>query len=164
MLLDLDDNLKLADFSGSSIEGSDCRALVIYDLRCRLSNVDDPDQASDLFALGCAIYEMATGHLPYHDLPSKEVQRRFFRRKFPSLDDLKRDAPLIADAIDGCWHVKTSDGFKNAEEVIEVLAREIRYTTSKNKVWHESQTEEEITSRSKNVTKRAREGVIATVR
>ncbi|KAK8102507.1 hypothetical protein PG984_015653 [Apiospora sp. TS-2023a] len=142
MLLDRRDNLKLADFSGSSIEDSDCQALVIYDVRCRLSNVDKPDRASDLFALGCAMYEMATGHLPYHDLPSRQVQRHFFRQEFPSLDELWSDAPRIAEAIDRCWRVRKPRGLKSAEEVVEVLAKEIRYTES-NKVRDECQAEEQ---------------------
>ncbi|KAK7917398.1 hypothetical protein PG985_011006 [Apiospora marii] len=153
MLLDRRDNLKLADFSGSCIEGSDFRALVIYDVRCRLSNVDEPDRASDLFALGCAMYEMATGHLPYHDLPSKHVQRNFFRKEFPSLDELKREAPCIAEAIDRCWHVRKPRGFKSAEEVVEVLAKEIRYTEKKTKVRHECQTEEQDSGQRKGAAK-----------
>ncbi|KAK8073488.1 hypothetical protein PG994_004387 [Apiospora phragmitis] len=129
MLLDRHGNLKLADFSGSSIENT-YRALVTYDLRSRLSNFGEPDKASDLFALGCAIYEMATGHLPYHYLPSKQVQQKLFRKVFPSLEHLERRAPEIAEAIRGCWNVKAQDGFKCAEDVVRVL--DIRYNTTQH--------------------------------
>lgn len=128
MLLDKSDNLKLADFSGSSIENTGQRALVTYDLRSRLYNRSEPDKASDLFALGSAIYEMTTGHLPYPNLSSKQVQQKLLRKDFPSLKELKHRAPEIAKAIHGCWNVKAPGGFKSAEDVVQVL--EICYGTT----------------------------------
>ncbi|KAK7947032.1 uncharacterized protein PG986_011353 [Apiospora aurea] len=132
MLLDKHDNLKLADFSGSSIEHTVYRALVTYDLRSRLSNFDEPDKASDLFALGSAIYEMATGSLPYPNMSPRQVQQRLFRKIFPSLEDLEQRVPEIAAAIRGCWNVKTPKGFTSAEEVVSVL--QVRYKTSNHQI------------------------------
>ncbi|KAK8092964.1 hypothetical protein PG999_014551 [Apiospora kogelbergensis] len=122
MLLDRRDDLKLADFSGSSItDMPDCPALVTYDTRSRLPNIDEPNRASDLFALGSAIYEMATGDLPYPSLPAREVQRLFFQREFPNLDR-PGICPAIAQVIRRCWLVDTPAGFKSTKEV----ARELR--------------------------------------
>lgn len=121
MLLDKCDNLKLADFSGSSIENTGQRALVTYDLRSRLYNRSEPDKASDLFALGSAIYEMTTGHLPYPLLSSKQVRHKLSQKDFPSLKELEQRAPEIAKAIHGCWNVKAPGGFKSAEDVVRIL-------------------------------------------
>ncbi|KAK7974439.1 hypothetical protein PG989_016287 [Apiospora arundinis] len=125
MLLDREGILKLADFSGSGIENTQYRALVIYDPRSRLSNLDQPDKASDLFALGSAMYEMATGHLPYPRLSTKQVQQRLFGKQFPDLEELRGKAPEIAEAIRGCWNVKRPGGFTSADEVVRVLG--LRY-------------------------------------
>ncbi|KAK8071238.1 kinase-like protein [Apiospora hydei] len=125
MLLDEQNNLKLADFSGSSIENTNYRTLVIYDLRSRLSTHNKPDRLSDLFALGCALYEMAKGHLPYHDLPPKQVQHCFSHNQYPPLGELRQKVWEVAEAIEGCWNVKTRGGFTSAKDVAAVL--KLRY-------------------------------------
>ncbi|KAK6857199.1 proliferating cell nuclear antigen [Apiospora arundinis] len=138
MLLDQEGNLKLADFSGSSMtDKPDSQALIIYDIRSRMPNVYEPDHASDMFALGSAIYEMVTGHLPYPTLAEKEVQRLFYQRRFPELDRLEL-FKSIANAIRGCWLVNTEGGFISAKDV----ANELRKTVEKEGITVKTMTEE----------------------
>jgi uncharacterized membrane protein YjfL (UPF0719 family) len=39
-----------------------------------------PIVATDLFALGSAIYEIITGHKPYEELREAEVKERYIKR------------------------------------------------------------------------------------
>ena len=72
MMLSADDTVKLGDFAGSSLNGS--IPTVDYEIRSKLPGTDEPDEISDIFGLGSAIWEMATGLPPYHDKTWREVQ------------------------------------------------------------------------------------------
>ena len=72
MLLSSDDTVKLGDFAGSSIDGSP--STVDYEVRSKLPGSDEPDEISDIFALGSAMWEMATGSPPYEEKSWREVQ------------------------------------------------------------------------------------------
>jgi hypothetical protein len=44
--------------------------------------------ATDLFALGSTIYELLTGHRPYEEVPSNEVERLYEEKNFPDISGL----------------------------------------------------------------------------
>ena len=44
--------------------------------------------ATDLFALGSTIYELLTGHSPYEEVPSDEVDRLYEEKNFPDISGL----------------------------------------------------------------------------
>jgi serine/threonine protein kinase len=111
MLLDSTDCVKLADFAGSLVDGS--VASVDYEVRSRLPGAVEPTEKTDLFALGSAMYEMATGKLPYEDKSSKEVQNLYKADRFPKLPQI----PDLGRVIENCWR----QSYESARDVVNDL-------------------------------------------
>jgi hypothetical protein len=111
MMLSADGTVKLGDFAGSSLDGS--RPTVDYEARSKLPGNDEPDEISDRFALGSAIFEMATGLAPYQDRSWREVHGLFKREKFPRLTSM----PELDRIIRKCWMQE----YRTTQEVVRDL-------------------------------------------
>ena len=68
--------------------------------------------ATDLFALGSTIYELLTGHSPYEELPSDEVERLYQEKEFPDVSNLP-----CGDVIIQCWLGE----FDSAQQVWDLI-------------------------------------------
>lgn len=111
MMLSANDTVKLGDFAGSSIDGSP--STVDYEIRSKLPGVEEPDEISDIFAFGSAMWEMATGRPPYDDRSWREVHGLYKRGKFPRL----RSIPELDRIIRKCWEQK----YTRAQDVVHEL-------------------------------------------
>ncbi|KFY32396.1 hypothetical protein V493_00235 [Pseudogymnoascus sp. VKM F-4281 (FW-2241)] len=112
-LLDSDLDLKISDFSGSSLEGS--RASACAGRRYARGGFDFHSQqtmSDDLFGLGSTIYFIMTGQKPFEDLPSDEVERRYRDQVYPDVSGLK-----CGSLIRQCWDSQIT----SAQEVYEYL-------------------------------------------
>lgn len=89
VLLDWQDNAKLADFAGSSLDGSEPTvAPSAHATHPRLS-VSNPSVNSELFVLGSLLYEMETTYQAFHDKNDGELEELFGAGQFPPTDDLQ---------------------------------------------------------------------------
>ena len=76
LLLDSNSRLNIIDFSGSSFEGIVGSAIESTRVFLPWPLKEPPTVRTDLFALGCTIYEIVTSRQPYEDLEDDEVEAR----------------------------------------------------------------------------------------
>ncbi|KAK5442635.1 hypothetical protein LTS15_010953 [Exophiala xenobiotica] len=101
MILTPDDNLKIIDFEGCGMDGAQAKSC--YEGFSYRRSVPSTSKQTDIFAFGCAAYEIITGKPPYHELEkldgnSSLVEQRYEQNQFPNVFDL----PLGA-LMRSCW-------------------------------------------------------------
>ncbi|KAG5922982.1 hypothetical protein E4U61_004565 [Claviceps capensis] len=106
--------VKIIDFGGCSIDGSE--AITGYNWYNKRSLVS-PNIESDIFAFGCAVYEILTGKPPHHRLEDvaergELVRRLYAEKQFPEVDGLPLRELMLA-----CWH----GSLGSMDEVIRYL-------------------------------------------
>ncbi|KAF9883542.1 hypothetical protein FE257_003375 [Aspergillus nanangensis] len=90
-------SIKLCDFAGSAIR--DLRPLVEEEDRYRISPWTPRTSETDLFALGCLIYEISTGSRPYEEIEdTEEVAKLYNAQRFPNIEGLKYQSIIYK-----CW-------------------------------------------------------------
>lgn len=89
-------SIKLCDLTGSAI--GDLVPLVDEESRYRILPWTTRTFKTDLFALGCLIYEISTGVRPYNEIDDEEVERLYSANVFPDLEGLR-----YRDVINKCW-------------------------------------------------------------
>ena len=92
-------SIKLCDFSGSAIR--DLEPFVEEEDRYRMSPYSPRSFRTDIFALGCLIFEISTGLRPYDEIDDrdyKEIERLYAAQVFPLTDGLKYHT-----VIRKCW-------------------------------------------------------------
>lgn len=116
-VLDVDLNLKIIDFSGSSIDG--CKQRASETTRSYLPRDwrEPPTIATDLFALGSTLYEIFEGNSPYEDIPSNEVEKLFRAKRFPCVSAIP-----YGQIIEQCWRSEV----KTAQQVRTFIGKVIR--------------------------------------
>ena len=127
-------NLKVADWAGASIDGS--RSCSSYRLRHRWFDSNGTDvaraqgitAATEIFALGTAIYYMVTGHDPWPDLREPRdrelIKKHIIDRDFPATDQLR----ILGNVIRKCWFVE----FVSMSEVKRAIDAEEDLYNSRN--------------------------------
>ncbi|KXG52065.1 uncharacterized protein PGRI_083490 [Penicillium griseofulvum] len=92
-------SIKLCDFSGSAIGGQE--SLVQEEDRYRMASDAPRSTTTDIFALGCLIFEIMTGLRPYDEIDDdsyQEIESNYASGKFPSIDALP-----YQEIIHKCW-------------------------------------------------------------
>lgn len=115
MILTRWDHLKLIDFEGSSIDGAEAGSQ--YEWFSYRRSTPAVSQQTDIFAYGCAMYEIITGKPPFHELEKADnrsslTEQRYRENQFPDVGDLP-----LGELMQGCW-VGT---FKAMSDVVRAL-------------------------------------------
>lgn len=104
-LMDDDLSIRLCDFSGSSMGSQP--SLVEEEDRYRILPNAPRSIKTDIFALGCLIFEIMTGSRPYNEIPDdacEDIERRYAIGKFPSLKDNVYERIILK-----CWTLQYVD-------------------------------------------------------
>lgn len=136
-LVDKKCNVRLSDFGGSSLQGSE--AIVMENASHFLPRDEDSPNTvqSDLFALGSTIYEILLGKKPYEGTEEEEIQRLFSQKTFPTLGGI-RDQQW-SNVIQKCWMCEYDRAFDIFEDLPSVscfgrIVPRIKSTTCKGKL------------------------------
>ena len=106
LLLDADLNIKIIDFSGSSMDGSKQSACETTRFYLPRYWRNPSTVTTDIFALGSTLYEIFKGSSPYADTPSNQVEILYREREFPDVSALP-----CGQIINECWlsHVHSAE-------------------------------------------------------
>lgn len=130
ILIDKDDNVKISDFAGASIDGE--KSKVCYETRSRQPRFQNVTVGTEIFALGTALYELSTTSPPYPDIPSDtpEIGKLYAEGRFPNTKDL-----LLGEVIDKCWVGRYSE-INDVHRDIERLQRQWQRAKSGHVLWN----------------------------
>jgi serine/threonine-protein kinase len=82
----------------------------------------DLDQRSDIYSLGCILYEMLSGGPPYTGRTLTEVANRILRASCPSVRRLRADVPATVDQVIGRALAKAAaERFTTMQELAAAL-------------------------------------------
>ncbi|KAF2754781.1 kinase-like protein [Pseudovirgaria hyperparasitica] len=109
------DLVKLIDFEGCSIDGGVAGSCYEWFSYC--PSTPRVSQRTDIFAFGCAVYEVIMGQPPYHELEASDqrylqVEEYYRNRQFPDVTNVP-----LGPLIQSCW----SGDVKSMDEIIQQL-------------------------------------------
>jgi serine/threonine protein kinase len=122
-LLDCNLDLKIADFAGSSLSGSEPSAAPSERFQAPGMEWNRiPGVGEDIFGLGSLIYFIMTEKYPHEEIPSDEVVERYERHEFPELSNVYGGS-LIKD----CWEMQVQKA-RDIVSPLEALEKECEET------------------------------------
>ena len=90
----------------------------------------DVDGRSDLFSLGCSMYHLMTGRLPFPgDSQIERLGKRISGKPVPLIDVMTDVPPALIQVMDKLLAQKVQDRFQTADEAAEALQALIRPRT-----------------------------------
>jgi serine/threonine protein kinase len=86
-------------------------------------NGGDLDQRSDIYSLGCVLFECLAGRPPFHDPLEAAVLKMHTQVPAPEVRKLRRDVPrALSDAVEKALAKDPKDRWQTAHHMLEALA------------------------------------------
>jgi serine/threonine protein kinase len=139
ILLDWDENAKLSDFAGSSLDGSEPMVFPSAHSEHPDMPTTNPSIQSELFALGSTLYEIETTYKPYPDKNDGELAKLFKANKFPDTREL-----ILGKVITKCWMARYKDA---SQAVVDIRHIQDRLNSPILSVSEEKREDKELVSR-----------------
>lgn len=116
--------VKVGDFGSAAVDGDPSRANIVEEIRYELplrgrAFEHRPSIKRELFALGSAIYEIMAWEMPFEDLETDDVEKKYAAEVFPDVTRL-----LAGDVIRDCWTEKF-DTSRDVEEAIRSFSKSL---------------------------------------
>ncbi|KAF2272871.1 kinase-like protein [Westerdykella ornata] len=107
--------LKIIDFEGCSIDGEEAGAC--YEWFSYRQSTPVISRKTDIFAFGCAVYEVMTGRQPHQELAASDdrmlrIKQLYADNHFPEVENIP-----LGSLMQGCWH----GTFTSMDEVLQDL-------------------------------------------
>ncbi|TWU29629.1 serine/threonine protein kinase [Bythopirellula polymerisocia] len=130
---------------------------------------DDIDGRLDIYALGCIVFEMVAGHVPFDGANFAEIFDQHLESAPPRLDVIVPDCPSeFADLVDAMLEKKPENRPKNAQQVADTLEQLLSGTSNASRLYQLAQAKDdhagEAETSSPNLTQRLQSGPIADAR
>lgn len=120
LLLDTTFDIKIIDFSGSSLDGSKPASGEGTRFFLPRHWRDQPTVATDLFALRSTLYEIFQGTSPYEEIHSDQVERLFTQKEFPGVSNI-----LCGQIIKQCWLSQVDSAADVQTAVQAIISRKV---------------------------------------
>ncbi len=130
---------------------------------------DDIDGRLDIYALGCILFEMVAGHVPFDGANFAEIFDQHLESAPPRLDVILADCPSeFADLVDAMLEKKPEDRPQTAELLAERLEQLLSGSSNESRLNLNSQPKQEYIgeplAKSPNLTQRLHSGPVADAR
>jgi serine/threonine-protein kinase len=88
----------------------------------QIEGAEDIDARSDIYSLGCVLFECLAGQPPFYAPREEAVLRAHLEGKHPKVRKLRKDAPKdVAAVIDKALENKRGDRWQSAAEMKAAL-------------------------------------------
>ncbi len=134
--------IKITDFRGNRLNHYDRwdaqppRSSVAYMAPEQLRGETNITQKADLYSLGCVMYELLTGRLPFDGQTALEIREKHLQQPPPRVSALELDCPIWLDALVAQLLEKEPNKRPHFASQVSVALKEVRENVNQGIVQH----------------------------